>query len=281
MPAVAYPLQRPLPQLFPPAARRAHLSGLTGPEAVRVSSEALMRTLNAIAFDPRSRTEDTRVTKDRRFSVALTVAVPLSLSGRPARPERLSEVARRVDSLIRDMGVLGPCGRALRSAQLLVRAASSASDLAVGLATRALDCAVEAEVLAAVLQDGDIGEARQRRSSGSSTSATPVPDGREPFRVARSASRGLNFKETPVAQYVSARIRLGGELPSAHVDALWQVVGQERAGPAWGERFVDALAFVDHLRDAVEGVVFYGDEVATASSSACRSSVRVTRSPTC
>lgn len=159
MPAVVHPLQSPLPQLFPSSARRVHLAGLAGQEAVRIASEALMRTLNTIAFDPTTRAEDSRTAKDRRFSAALTVAIPLSFTGRPARPERFAEVERRIESLVRDVGVTGPVGRALQAAQLITRAVAS-PELAAGLSSRALDCAVEAEVLRAVLHDGDIGEAR-------------------------------------------------------------------------------------------------------------------------
>ena len=163
--AVAHTLQPPLPQLFASAARRVRLNAVPAQEAVRLTSEALMQTLNAIAFDASAWVEDARIAKDRRFSTALTVAVPLSLQGRPARPERFVELERKVERLVRDHGVAGPVGRALQGAQLIVRAAAGPPDRAADLCGRALDCSVEAEVLAGVLHDQNPAAARAAAES--------------------------------------------------------------------------------------------------------------------
>ena len=158
--AIAHVLQPPLPQLFASPARRAHLDAVPAQEAVRLASEALMRSLNAIAFDTSAQAEDARIVRDRRFSTAVTVAVPLSLQGRPARPERLGELERKVERQVREYGVAGPVGRALAAAQLIVRAAAGPPDRASDLCARALDCSVEAEGLAGVRHDQSPAAAR-------------------------------------------------------------------------------------------------------------------------
>lgn len=148
-----------LPNLFAEPARRARFSLLAPSQAVKVASEVLVRTLNVIAIDPATRVPDSRVTEDKRFSLALTVAVPLSLQGRPARPERFCEVQRRVRRIASERGVSGPAGRALEAARLITCAVAD-PEQAGSLASRAVEVAIEAEVLAASSQRRDLTEAR-------------------------------------------------------------------------------------------------------------------------
>ena len=150
----------PLPHLFGPVARRARFASLAPCEAIRLASEILVRALNAIAIDPASRVTDRRVTDDRRFSLALTVAVPLSLQGRPAQPERFRSVERRVVSMARERGVTGPAGRSLEAARLIACAVTSPAAEVADYVGRAVDAAIDAEVLAASLQGRDLTAAR-------------------------------------------------------------------------------------------------------------------------
>lgn len=149
----------PLPHLFDRSARAARFASFAPCDAIRLASEILLRALNAIAIDPASRVPDRRVTDDRRFSLALTVAVPLSLQGRPARPERFREVDRRVVAMARARGVTGPAGRALESARLIACAVGAPAGEVAGFASRAVDAAIDAEVLAASLQARDLAAA--------------------------------------------------------------------------------------------------------------------------
>ena len=159
--ALSYPVPAPpLPNLFAAPARSARFSSLPPLDAVRLASEILLRALNAIAIDPATRVPDSRVTEDRRFSLALTVAVPLSMKGRPARPERFSEVERRVTRTARKRGVTGPAGWALEAARLITCAVAAAPGETAHFASRAVEAAIEAEVLAASLQGRDLAEAR-------------------------------------------------------------------------------------------------------------------------
>lgn len=64
-----------------------------------------------------------------------------------------------------------------------------------------------------------------------------------------------------MAEYVCARIIIGGELPRSSVAQLWELVLAERAGPEWGSRFRDETHLGAHLEDGAAGVTFYGDEV--------------------
>ncbi len=64
-----------------------------------------------------------------------------------------------------------------------------------------------------------------------------------------------------MAEYVCAKITIGGELPRYSLTALWERVLAERAGPEWGLRFRDDAHLAAHLRDSGGGVTFYGDEV--------------------
>lgn len=112
-----------------------------------------------IAIDPATRESDRRLTDDPRVSLALTVAVPLSLQGRPARPERFCEVERRVHRAAHERGVTEPAGRALEAARLITRAVA-APEQAWGMVSRAIDAAIEAEVLAGSLQGRDPAEVR-------------------------------------------------------------------------------------------------------------------------
>ena len=99
-----------LPQQFNRAARRAHIKGLDRSAAVRFGAEVLMRALNALAFDPATRKVDTSISSDPRFRSAVSVAVPLSLSGVPARRESLMDIAGRSRSPSRGEppGLAGP-----------------------------------------------------------------------------------------------------------------------------------------------------------------------------
>ncbi len=151
----------PLPNLFPASARRTRFAQASPHEAVRLASEVLVRALNAMAIDPATRLTDPRLKRDRRFSIALGVAGPLSLLGRPARPERFVEDERRVRNASLAWGAAGPAGRALEAARLIVCAAQAATQGATAaFAGSAVDVAIEAEVLAATLQGRSASDAR-------------------------------------------------------------------------------------------------------------------------
>lgn len=153
------PSASPLLHLFPPSARRGFFARLAPDEAVRVASEVVLRALNAVAIDPATRIADPRITDDRRFTLALTVAVPLSLQGRVSRPGRLADLGRRLVAAASLRGAAGPAGRMLDAARLLLAGVSDPPSAGV-LASRAVDLAIDAEVLAASLQDRDLAHAR-------------------------------------------------------------------------------------------------------------------------
>ena len=133
-----------------------------------------MRALNAIAIDPATRIPDVRITADRRFSLALGVAVPLSLQGRPSRPARLLEVDRRLLLASREQVSAGPAGRALEAARLIAAAAGAPCGAeAALLARRSIDLAIDAEVLAACGQDRSLVDARARAEQRALDICTP------------------------------------------------------------------------------------------------------------
>lgn len=64
-----------------------------------------------------------------------------------------------------------------------------------------------------------------------------------------------------MAEYVSARIRIGGRLPASLVREFAGRVLEERAGPDWGDRFEDLAHVEQHIRAGVGGVRLFGDVV--------------------
>ena len=149
------PAQLVLPDQFNRGARRAHIAGLDRTAAVKFGAEVLMRGLNALAFDPFTTKVDPSIGSDPRFRSAVSVAVPLSLSGAPARRETLMDIAGRTVRLARERGLSGPAGRALEAAKLLCMAALDHDVEHQPYVERAVELTMEAEALAACVHGQD------------------------------------------------------------------------------------------------------------------------------
>ncbi len=165
--------QAVLPGLFSSRARRAHLAEMTSREAVRFGAEVLMRALNAIGYDASHSRIDEALTKDVRFRVALSVALPLSFKGETNRREVLMGLAGRAVRVSRELGVTGPVGRAVEAARLLCIAVLEPGGGVEGYVERVLELAVEAEVLAGCLHGQDAGLVRAEAEGRALAAAQP------------------------------------------------------------------------------------------------------------
>ena len=173
MTATITPGQTVLPGLFFSSARRAHRGRLSDETAVRFGAEVLMRALNALAWDPRSGQVDQALARDPRFRNAVAVAVPLSISGRMTRRETVMAIAGRTVRLAREKGVTGPNGRAIEAARLLCIAALEPGGAVAGYVERAVELALEAEVLAGRLHGQDAGAVRAAAVARALSAAQP------------------------------------------------------------------------------------------------------------
>ena len=162
-----------LPGLFSSRARRAHLAEMSSREAVRFGAEVLMQALNAIGYDASRRQIDESLTRDVRFRVALSVALPLSLSGATNRREVLMGLAGRVVRVAREAGVTGPVGRAVEAARYLCIAVLEPDGGVERYVERVLELAVEAEVLAGRLHGQDAGLVRAEAEGRALAAAQP------------------------------------------------------------------------------------------------------------
>ena len=165
--------QNVLPGLFSSPARRTRLAQLSTREAIRFGAEVLMRALNALAFDPSTGRVDRSLADDVRFRVAVSVALPLSLSGATARREVLMGLAGRTVRLARERGIAGPTGRAVEAARLLCIAVLEPGGATEAYVERSLELAVEAEVLAGCLHGQDAGLVRAAAEARALTAAQP------------------------------------------------------------------------------------------------------------
>ena len=165
--------QAVLPGLFSARARRSHLNDLSSQDAVRFGAEVLMKALNAIGYDRSTCQIDERLTKDVRFRLALSVALPLSLSGSTSRREVLMGLAGRVVRVAREAGVTGPVGRAVEAARLLCIAVLEPGGGVESYIERVLELAVEAEVLAGCLHGQDAGLVRAEAEGRALAAAQP------------------------------------------------------------------------------------------------------------
>lgn len=65
-----------------------------------------------------------------------------------------------------------------------------------------------------------------------------------------------------MANRVDATITIGGPVPADRLEDLLQLIGAERLGPDWEERFSGPQELLDYLEAGAEGATFYAREVA-------------------
>ena len=165
--------QAALPGLFSSPARRTRMAQLSTREAIRFGAEVLMRALNALAFNPSTGRVDRSLADDVRFRLAVSVALPLSLSGTTVRREVLMGLAGRTVRLAREKGIAGPTGRAVEAARLLCIAVLEPGGAVDAYVERSLELAVEAEVLAGCLHGQDAELVRAAAEARALTAAQP------------------------------------------------------------------------------------------------------------
>lgn len=115
------PRQPHLPGLFSRADRSAELSKIpatTGIRAVATGVLDIIRAIDAIEKASPGR----KVLGDRRARVAQSVAVCLSLTGQPTRPESFGLLVAMATKAAREQGTRGPAGALIQAAQKLGQA---------------------------------------------------------------------------------------------------------------------------------------------------------------
>jgi len=141
-----------LPFMLSAPARAQKLQDMSKPAQIRVGAEVLMRTLNAIAAGDDAGGVSRYITSDARFRTALSLAIPLSLSGCTKRRQPFIAIATKAARLAKEAGVTGAAGAALEASRRLAHAVLDTAEDVADYVEQAIALSVDAEILAGAVR---------------------------------------------------------------------------------------------------------------------------------
>jgi len=137
------PQQPHLPDLFTRADRSAELSKIPPSTGIRAVATGVLEVIAAIDAIEKSRA-GRKALGDRRARVAQSVAVCLSLTGRPSRPESFGLLVAMATKAAREQGTRGPAGALVQAAQKLGQALLDPNIMPAKALQSAADAAIRA-----------------------------------------------------------------------------------------------------------------------------------------